>query len=654
MESSDPPRSNAGSRPSRRESSWIPSSGHDSPRRVADHGRTEERPIAVWRYAPPLALLGLALAIYGPHLVDGPVSDDFLYLHWLRLGPGVLLDRLTLASDPQMLRPLAAVGWLLTGLPGSLAWIHLLSIVLHTAVGMQVSAIGRILGASRGAALFAAALFVASPLLSEPVVWASSHTDPLAALLGLGALRLALLRRGIGWCSLLMVLALAAKESVAGLPLAVLALASGDARATRGRAECPQDRRATAPGTRKWGLETRGTPRRGGSLAAGFRHLAWPAALALLPAVVAVALLRLAAFGSLGGYADSLGQRSALGVDFSQLARAVLVQIPHRVLDLTRASISPAPTLIAVAHGALLVLTALRALAPARFGLVLRAVLAAGLALTPAAAVFGIDPDLQGARMLYLPLAVLAAGLAPALDLGRRGASLALGLLLAVWTIAAIANASAWRAAAQTVEGVLPAVAKHARTLPPDSALFVDAPPSIDGAFALHNAVAAGARRHGAREDLLLVLGQPSLLAHRRSLGRSVFAIRVDHEGRLVEWTDCARALLLGAPAVRESRPVQAEHVELPPGTFAVRIVLDRVTDEALGVELFGLGPPIGGRIFPDRRETVVVATRPLARETPVHLLVRPPKAQVVAVEILATPQVCAELESAIATMPPP
>jgi len=58
----------------------------------------------------------LAIGLFGSHLRDGYLSDDFQYVVWARRSLTTLLAHLTISSYPQVLRPLPALAWLLSRL----------------------------------------------------------------------------------------------------------------------------------------------------------------------------------------------------------------------------------------------------------------------------------------------------------------------------------------------------------------------------------------------------------------------------------------------------------------------------------------------------------------------------------------------------------
>lgn len=550
--------------------------------------------------------LGVAVAlsalIYGRHVADGPVSDDFLYLRWLDDGPLELLRHLTVSSDPQMMRPLGLVGWLLTLLPGGLGWLHTLTLGLHGIAGWQVSRTAALLGASRPAAWAAGAAFIVCPILSEPVVWASSHLDPLATVLALAATSAALAtpvhpRRA----ALLLFVALSAKESVAAIPLAAVVLS-------------------------------------------GRRH-SIRAGLAMMVPVALWGAARWAAFGGLGGYTGANGVRDPIAIDPVPLLATFGYQLPRALLALLKQSLTPNHAVVATLHFVLLA-AVLRCLdlGPQGRGRIYRAVSAALLAALPAASVIGLDRDLQGSRLVYLSLALFAAGIAPALDLSKRGSAATISLLVVAWAVAAGINAGAWRTASRVVERCVGEVVARSKSLPPESVVFLDAPDSMAGAFAFRNGLNAAAERAGLRPGVALVLGQPSLLGQRRLLGRRAFAWAITSDGAVADRTQCARSLLVGNPRAIGSAPVLEGRALLPATARAVRVVLERVAQAPVAVAVSdgSAVPPVEGMVFPGRAATVVwLDSRPPMRPT---IRIDVGGSSVASIEVLDLPPECPPL----------
>ena len=82
----------------------------------------------------------LAALLYGRHLAEGLVADDFEYASWAHAGLGTLLRHVTVDSSPQMVRPLPGLVWTLAALPLGAALLHGLSVLLHAANGLLIAA----------------------------------------------------------------------------------------------------------------------------------------------------------------------------------------------------------------------------------------------------------------------------------------------------------------------------------------------------------------------------------------------------------------------------------------------------------------------------------------------------------------------------------
>ena len=155
----------------------------------------------------------LACGIFASHLRDGYLSDDFLYVAWARRSLATLLAHLTIASYPQVLRPLPAFAWLLSRLASGPLWLHLLALAVHGANSALLFAISRKWGAARSTAFILGFLFLVFPLSGEIVLWLSSGFDLWAAFFALLAVAALQKEQGIGLGLLFYALALLCKES---------------------------------------------------------------------------------------------------------------------------------------------------------------------------------------------------------------------------------------------------------------------------------------------------------------------------------------------------------------------------------------------------------------------------------------------------------
>jgi hypothetical protein len=521
-----------------------PGKGHQPPPGGGEPGRrflTGLTACALWS-APAI----LALGLYAPALGVGYLADDFLYLDWMRSGWGVLLRHVTTSSLPQMIRPLPALAWALGALRDGPVLLHALSLFLHALAGLLVAVvIGRAAAPPAPAATPAraawrspgskgvlfAVLFVAFPLSSEPVVWLSASPDLWATVLALLATCFALRADGRRWhqaaAVALFLLALLSKESVLCLPLALALL-----------------------------LPWREAGRTVGMMAGG--------ALAYLG-------LRVIVFRGPGGYLDAGGRSALWSVRPGELAHALFLQLPLRVLvPLRGAREAPRAELVAGLLSALLLASLLAAIlasgrkraaigSPPGWGRwnCVRPWLAGLAALLPALPVFTVEVDQENSRLLYFPAAVLAVALGllvPAMGSWARRIALLLALC---WSGATAWNVRPWIEAGWEVEHTLAMIESVAPRFPPRALVFVAGHDTWHGALAWRNAIAAAAWWRGVRPDLRWFLGTVAGVDRPGDeLGKGLFEIGIDRAGRPVDWTPCEEALLPPPKTVLGSFPV--------------------------------------------------------------------------------------------------
>lgn len=476
---------------------------------VADSSRSEDRTqepmhgrALLWRATPAVA----ALALYAGFSGVGFLADDFLYLRWSRLGLETLLARVTIASDPQMLRPLPALVWHLLGAAQGALAMHWLSILLHAAASSLVGLLAAKRAGSPASGAVVGTLFAASPLGAEPVVWLSSSFDLWATVFCLAALWV--LERATPWriclASALFALGLASKESAFVLPVLVLLLSP-----------------------RSW------------------RPAAWLAAVA-----AAYLAVRVAVFSGLGGYAVAGSRAPIPAFDGAFFLRNALFQVPFRFARGLKSSLDFGPLVftatVATTTVALSLLRSWR-----KLGTFFRVAGVWLVALAPTYAVLSVAGDHEGSRLVYLPAAVAWIAMADLLGVGasdhprRQRALQALAALAGAWATVAVVNAQAWRTAGRVVESTLVGLPSALETLPAGSELLVDAPDSIDGAYVWRNGLVSAVERAGLRRDVEVRLGALGALGGdpEQRLGRDLFAIRVDPAGRFQDRTACYREL---------------------------------------------------------------------------------------------------------------
>ncbi len=576
-------------------------SGEATPPPPIDEPRLPRSPRAAALAAAALPAL-LTVLLYGRHVADGFVADDFGYAIWARTGLVTILRFVTVDSSPQMIRPLPAVAWMLATLPLGAALLHGLSVLLHAANGLLVAAIvqggdpgpaGRPVAAAETGAAWAAAagepgtawtaallsaLFVAFPLFTEPVIWLSASFDLWACCFGLAALLCADRGTASGARATmaapvaaagLFLAGLLCKESVACLPLIVPLL------------------------------------------------VPWRRVRRVVVAMLAVAAVygaaRLLLFSGPGGYRRGDGGTLLWSVTPRQLWM-MAQRLPQRVLvPFKAAGASGLPPRLCALLSILLIggflVGALaagrpRRAAAARFPLLILPLLpiaALLLAAAPVAHLLWIDVDQEGSRLLYFPIAIFAIALGRHAHPLRAPAKAVAVALVCYWSLATLWNGRAWTHAAWEVKRTLAAMASLAPRLPPRTAVFVAGHESWQGAYAWRNALPAAASWHGLRQDVTWQLGTAALLeSPAAELGRSAFEVGIDDAGRPVDWTPCELALLAAPPRtlvkwILPSPPLSGRDAVSPEIPLPVPI-----EDLQLRLELGGDRPavPTPGRLF--------------------------------------------------------
>ena len=482
------------------------------------------------------------MLLYGHHLGDGYLADDYLYLGWLDHGLTELLRRVTWQSDPQMIRPLPALAWMLSWIPGGAVAQHALSLILHGLTGgllarRLTSELRRCQGldgpTSASAGGLYGALFVAFPLLTEPVIWLSSATDLWATVLALASLELAFPLTperpvGGGRSALaggVFAAALLCKESVLLLPLIAVALRPGD-------------RKAFARPTR-W-----------------LPH-------AMLAGLAGLYLVgRWLLFQGPGGYLEADGTSQALTFDPSTALRNLGLQLPWRLLwPLIRDESLPWWGWLALGGTSLLLATgfvqsSLRTAPPSawrRRGRDLAVVgIAVGAAFLPVLPVLSVDSDHGGGRLLYWPMAIALWAVGRRLPWTPRQKHWGLALVI-FWSLATLYNGTAWSGASRRLQATLqqlPQISRQLATRPKvgsaverPTIVYIDGHDSWRGAYLWRNGFLAALRRHGIGGGVDWRLGSGALAERASDLGRNTFVWALDAELRLVDRTPCEQAL---------------------------------------------------------------------------------------------------------------
>lgn len=525
----------------------------------------------------------LCLLLYGRQLTVGYLADDFLYLRWLDQGLDELLRKVTVDSDPQMIRPLPALAWLLSWLPGGAVLQHGLSLLLHTVVATllarRISAESTQENSSGPlAGLFWGALFLAVPLFGEPMIWLSSATDLWAAVFALVALELACpLRREtvpssgrLLAASLVFGLALLSKETVLLLPVVAWAM----------------DPRSA------WHL-SKGASRSAWHLSRHLSKSAWHPALALGFVAAIYFTGRVAMFGGFGGYLEDDGTSQALTFDAKTSMRNLGFQLPLRLLfPIIGDEGMPLAALVGLGLLSLMTMGGFVAASLKRHGLpklpVLVSVAIALLAaVTPVLPVLSVDAHHGGGRLVYWPLVVAFWGLSRCLPLTRRHRPWAV-LWLTFWCAATVYNNTAWSQAGQRLQATIHQLPHITESLPPGSHVLFDGYDSWRGAYLWRNALHAVLERHDLGHGHQWQLGSGADLEDADLEGYRFLSL--DQQLRLVDRTACIASL----------RPAQAVETLQLAGQPNVWSVSSNPSASSVALQLVGDGGTDGvqGRIY--------------------------------------------------------
>jgi hypothetical protein len=502
-------------------------------------------------------LLFLAgLVIFGSHLQDGYLSDDFLFVLWAKRSLATLLAKLTVKSYPQVIRPLPALAWMLSRCASGSLLLHGLSLMVHAANSVLVLILSKRWKAPDLMALILGALFLVFPLAGEAVLWLSCGFDLWAtffSLLAILTLQSSEAARKISWIGVTFyALALLCKESAFALPLALPFL-------------FPTIRRRTLP---FFGL-------------------------------MAIYLtVRLMLFRGLGGYKDKLGQpvvlQGNLLANIQTFARALLAQIPLRIL-------APMPVESHVAIGLMagMSLVLLATIAWSSERLLRSAILAASvfvIALLPAAHLVRIEWDLQGSRLIYLPFALALTALARSLRPTGKLAGASGVILASCWLVAAILNGKSWTRAGAEARNTIKAMERFQPGLPSGSTVLVDTLDTFRGAYVFRNGLSEAAELDGLRRDLGWKRGTAALLGAgaESELGSRLFEIGFDDQGHATDWTRCERSL--GEAVPRGDALPFVPSPEVPPSQPARRWLAETTTAESTCQRLMlSMSCPDGG-----------------------------------------------------------
>jgi len=468
-----------------------------------------------------MCLAALAFLLYGRHLGSTYLADDFLFLRWSDEGIVSLLRHTTVASNPQVIRPLPALLWLMGGLRNGYVFHHLVLIVVHLANGLLIAKILSEIGKTAEASWFIGAAFVAFPYSVEPVAWLSAGPDVLACFFALASmlymLRSSISRATLGLSLLSYALAMFCKESVLLLPGCAFLLFTGRIR------------------TRAYSLHA----------SLFFVYI----------------FVRLFIFGGIGGYdvqSSSIVQYSSI----VRFLRNVTLQLPFRLLVPMKGLESHELFLLGLSV-TLYVLLIISLFSLSNSRLILRSASAFILALAPVMQILSVDPDHGSSRLLYFPAAVAAIGVGLQCCAYRKLFRYASITLLLYWSVAVLHNGTSWTIAGEQMQSTVAAVRANERTFPTGSIVFIDGSDTYQGAFLFRNAVPALAYHFRFREDLTWMWGSCALLERPSwSIGRSVFEIGALEEDLIGDRTNFQHALYT-SDKLSTSERVQIGHSAL-------------------------------------------------------------------------------------------
>src|SRR3954470_5054496 len=357
-----------------------------------------------WSWAGTTGVAALlivgAFALYQPARRIGLLSDDYALLMWAR--------RLELASrDWGQLRPLPILAWWVvaraTSVSRTPAALHALNIALHGVNALLVYVLARRFTTARLAPLVAGTLFLTMPISVEPVAWGSGVFDVMMTMFALLLGVVATSRRELrpadqALCLVLTVAMIGAKETgvIAG-PLLLL--------------------------------------------------LYWVRWERVTGAAVGLAAAQLLLAGSyvltreLTGWLD---HRLVPRLDAGAIARLISGTVRAFVMPLHREVVQAHPVLAAATAITIVVLLVAWPFRwrqiPSGPRVAVLAVVGTLVCLAPAIRLFGITPDLQGTRYVYLAGAWWSIALASALLEGWKSQSMrTASSVVAVLTVAAAA-----------------------------------------------------------------------------------------------------------------------------------------------------------------------------------------------------------------------
>jgi hypothetical protein len=415
-----------------------------------------------------------AWLIYRPALGIGLLSDDFIVADFARRRQWVY------GIDLAFARPIVPMLWAaLEYLPLSFdRAVHAINIALHATNAALLTMIAARTGMPRLQSIAAGLLLVASPSLTEAVVWATGIHDVLMTTCVLTAIvAVTMADRGLWWSILAVTasgLAVAAKETGVVAPvLAGLVLWASGARVVRGR-----------PG---WTL--------GLMLSANILYVGWRVARGV-PAGYGEDIFRVYFVKQLvvGPFA-ALGAPWTVGWAASHPARA-FIRSAMLIALATIALLTWRTRSVSLRH----------ALASAAWVLI---------GILPVFSLFYVGPSLEGSRYLYLSAAgfallvpVLAGAAASQCPWALRAPAFVAAMLVVALPVfpAFRYEVRRWQEAARARDAILTRAAGEPALLRCESFVASAAADNVDGAFVFHNGLAqalggapAGNERGGCR-----------------------------------------------------------------------------------------------------------------------------------------------------------
>ncbi len=415
----------------------------------------------------------LTLGIYGLSLQIN-VLDPLWNHRNVSAGLNSLSDAGRLFTKPQadgFYRPLTFLSlWVDYRIFGEVLWgYHLQNLMLHMANAVLLFALARSLSLGDRTARWAAWLFAAAAVNFEAVMWPAARFDLLATFFILLALLayMRYLRSRSVWaaalCAAAYLLGLLNKEVAYMFPVIAVAL--------------------TVTG-RRWGIP-----------AANFRT-GWLFALTIAGITATMVGIRIAVFGSLGGYPPAVAHAGHFALSgrtvWSVVSRVML--IPIIGVNTTAPVAAPATVAIALFAGFVLMTLLIRPVLTAQVRLLVALALISAL---PVANLAGwVGASMQHCRYLYFPTLFLLLAAASAFAEQRLGPVL-LAVLLAANAAGALNNLWVYRTVQGRARTMAAAIVGDARQEKLATVQLVGVPREPQGVFYFYSELVGHLRRDG-------------------------------------------------------------------------------------------------------------------------------------------------------------